>query len=76
MRARPICSLTPAVYLDYRGINRPRVADCGSEKLTDRQTDRQTRDADKWKNINMWRQAEKSKEASSSEFIYRLGCKK
>lgn len=46
MRARSIRSLTPAVYLDYKDINRPSLAGSG----LDRQTDRQTLDADTWQN--------------------------
>lgn len=49
MRARSICSLTPAVYLDYRNIDRPSLTGSRSQTLTAVwQTHRETGiDADK-----------------------------
>lgn len=51
MRARSICSLTPAVYLDYRNINRPEWVSVAAITMSIRpqrltavcQTDRETR---------------------------------
>lgn len=65
MRARSIRSLTPAVYLDYRDINRPSLAGSGSEKLTaDCQTDRKRRlDADTWQQQQQQQQQRQQEEA-------------
>lgn len=75
MRARSIHSLTPAVYLDYRDINRPGLAGSGSEKLTaDCQTDRERRlDADTWqKQQQQHEEAEQnSSEGGSSVLLCR-----